>query len=168
MIHLEIDTDKISQISKKKENENYRFRTFLKGQHDAKVDKLVHRINKEVEAQIDCTLCGNCCKILRPSVTDKEIDTLAKIDDLSREAFIEKFTEREAFESQPYLKDTPCKYLLGKKCSVYDSRPGDCKSFPHIHKSSFNSRTLSMIEYHAICPIVFNVLERLKAEFRFR
>jgi uncharacterized protein len=65
-------------MSKKKENENYRFRTFLKGQHDAKVDKLVHRINKEVEAQIDCTLCGNCCKILIPSVKEKEIDTLAK------------------------------------------------------------------------------------------
>jgi hypothetical protein len=168
MTPIELDIEKIDYLSKRKEKENLRFRTFLKGQNDAKVDSIVHRLNKEVESQIDCTECGNCCKTLRPCVTNKEIETLIKIDKVSREYFIENFTERDDLEDIKYLKDTPCKYLSGKKCSIYDVRPMDCISYPNIHKSSFNSRTLGMIENYGICPIVFNVLERLKIEFNFK
>jgi len=167
MLPLETDLDRISFLSKKREAENFRFRAFLKGKDDYKIDLLVHVINKAVEGQIDCTLYGNCCKILRPCVTSNEIDTLSKIDQVSRELFIARFTEKEAYEEYLFLKDTPCKYLVSKKCSVYDSRPKDCKSFPHIHKKDFNSRTLSMVECYGICPIVFNVMELLKIEYGF-
>lgn len=165
---LEIDIDRINQMSKIKEKENIRFRSFLKGQDDDKVDKIVHDINKEIVEQIDCTKCGNCCQTLRPSVTKIEINTLAKIDKVSCEDYIEKYTDKEDFDNIRYLKDSPCKYLKYKKCSIYDSRPHDCESFPHIDKNCFNSRTLDMIENYAICPIIFNVLERLKVEFKFR
>ena len=168
MIPIELDIEKINHISKLKEKENLNFRAFLKGQDDEKVDRIVHRLNKEVESQIDCTDCGNCCKNMRPCVTNNEIDTLTVIDKVSREYFIENFTEHDDLENIKYLKDTPCKYLSGKKCSIYGVRPKDCIAYPNIHKRSFNSRSLSMIDNYGICPIVFNVLERLKMEFRFR
>jgi Fe-S-cluster containining protein len=168
MIPLETDIERIGHSGKRKEDQNFRFRSFLKGKDSHKVDRIVHGINKEIEDQIDCTLCGNCCKVLRPSVKNKEIETLAKIDQISPELFIDKYTEKEEFGNTLFLKDTPCKYLTDKKCSVYDSRPEDCRSFPHIHKKSFNSRTLSMIEFYRICPIVFNAMERLKIEVGFR
>ncbi|WP_117879247.1 YkgJ family cysteine cluster protein [Aureibaculum luteum] len=168
MIPLELNIEKIEQIGNLKENENLRFRTFLKGQDSIKVDGIVHRLNEEIESRIDCTKCGNCCKTLRPCVTNKEIETLTIIDKVSREFYIENFIERDDLENIKYLKNTPCKYLSDKKCSIYDLRPIDCKSYPHINKKHFNSRTLGMMENYGICPIVFNVVENLKNEFDFR
>ena len=168
MIHLETDLVKIGRLGIKREDENFRFRSFLKGKDDHKVDQLVHLINKEVESQIDCTLCGNCCKELTASVKDAEIDTLAAIDQIPRELFITKYTDKNEFDSSLFLKDIPCKYLKDKKCSIYDSRPEDCRTFPNIYKKHFNSRLWGMVENYGICPIVFNVMERLKVEFGFR
>jgi Fe-S-cluster containining protein len=168
MIPIEIDIERISQISKRKESENLRFRTFLKVKGNDNLDNLVHRLNKEIESQIDCTKCGNCCINLRPCLTKNEIEKLSKIDNVSRDFFIDNYTEQDKFENIKYLKNIPCKYLSDKKCSIYIDRPDDCKSYPHIHKPKINSRTLGVIENYGICPIVFNVFERLKIEFRFR
>jgi uncharacterized protein len=165
---LVIDLDKINQQANIKEKENIRFRSFLKGKDDNRVDKIVHAINKEVVEQIDCTKCGNCCNTLRPSVSDNEIRILANLEKISQEDYTNKNTEKDTYDNGRYLKDSPCKYLADKKCSIYASRPHDCRSFPHIDKNCFNSRTLSMIENYAICPIVFNVLEKLKEGFKFR
>jgi len=165
MIHLELDIEKINRISKQKENENYKFLSFLKGQDSDRVDKIVHRLYREIAEQIDCTDCGNCCKNLRPRVTDTEIDILSKIDNLLHEDFVTKFIEQDEIDHVNYLKDTPCKYLVDKKCVIYTDRPFDCRSYPHIHKKYFNSRTLDVINNFGICPIVFNVFERLKMEF---
>jgi uncharacterized protein len=138
----------------------------LKSQDSAKIDKIVHRIYEEVIEQIDCTKCGNCCNSLRPSVTKKEIVRLSKIDNLSFNDFVNIFVEKSDEENIKYLKDTPCKYLKENKCIIYSDRPEDCKSYPHIHKKDFNTRTLFMIENLEICPIAFNVYERLKSEMK--
>jgi uncharacterized protein len=165
---LELNVEKIAKISEQKEDENYNFRSFLKVQDSKKTDQIVHQLNKVIEAQIDCTLCGNCCKSLRPGVTDSEIDCLSGIDNISREDFIANFIDQDDVENIKYLKDAPCKYLAGTKCSIYAQRPSDCSSYPHIHKDGFTSRTFIMIENYGICPIVFNVFENLKIELGFK
>jgi hypothetical protein len=48
MIHLETDLAKIGRLGVKREDENFRFRSFLKGKDGHKVDQLIHRINKEI------------------------------------------------------------------------------------------------------------------------
>ncbi|HNW90330.1 MAG TPA: YkgJ family cysteine cluster protein [Bacteroidales bacterium] len=164
---LEIDLNRIHQLSKQNEDQNTRFRSYLKGIDNDMVDNIVHRLYKEIAAVIDCTECGNCCTIFRTTITDSELDTLAKKDNLSRENFIENFTEQDEPEKTRYLKDIPCKYLSGKKCSIYEIRPEECRYYPHIHKHCFNSRTLGVISNCEICPIVFNVWESLKEEFKF-
>jgi Fe-S-cluster containining protein len=67
-----------------------------------------------------------------------------------------------------HFKSLPCPFLLDKKCSVYDSRPDDCKSYPHLHKKDFLSRLFGVIDNYSNCPIVFNVFEDLKFKFHFR
>jgi predicted aldo/keto reductase-like oxidoreductase len=85
---LEIDIEKIARLREQKEKKNFDFRTFLKGQDFKRIDKIVHRIDKEIRSQIDCRKCGNCCKSLRPCVTDFEIDKLSRIDNLAQHDFI--------------------------------------------------------------------------------
>ena len=167
MKHLELNINKIRRISEEKEEENYEFRVFLKGQDSNEVDAIVHELNKEITSQIDCTKCGNCCISLRPCVDDSEIKRLAKLDGISVAGFKSKFIGEDDFDHTKYLKDIPCKYLAGKTCSIYPERPEDCRSYPHTHKSHFTSRTLGMIENYGICPIVFNVFEQLKEELDF-
>lgn len=168
MKNLELNLEKIKQISVIKEDENYEFRAFLKGVDSDEVDKIVHKINNEIVSQIDCQECGNCCKSLRPCVTDSEIEFLSQVDKVSKKDYLHKFVEIDDFEDIKYLKDTPCRYLKDKSCSIYESRPFDCKSYPHTQKENFNSRTLGMIENYEICPIVFNVYELLKQEMNFK
>ena len=167
MEHIEISLNRISLIAEQKEKENFEFRSYLKSLDSKKVDKVVHRLQKEISAQIDCMECGNCCKSLRPCVSDSEIHTLSKIDNISAADFVTRFVEKDDYDEIRYLKDTPCKYLKDNSCTVYSSRPEDCRSFPHTHKKDFTSRTLGMIDYYGICPIVFNLYDRLKYELRY-
>lgn len=63
---VEIDLEKIKIIGKQKEDENWRFRSYLKGLdiEEEELDKIVHEINNNVTSQIDCTKCANCCKVV--------------------------------------------------------------------------------------------------------
>ncbi|WP_339918458.1 YkgJ family cysteine cluster protein [Yeosuana marina] len=168
MKQLELNLEKIALIGAQKEEENFDFRVFLKGLDVKQIDKIVHRIDKELRTKIDCTKCGNCCKSLRPCVTDSELDKLSQIDNLPQPDFVNGFVKVDDLEGIKYLKDTPCKYLYDKSCSIYSNRPEDCKSYPHTQKAEFVTRTLGMIENYGICPIVFNLFEQLKEELHYK
>lgn len=168
MNQLELNLEKIAIIGAQKEDENFDFRVFLKGLDFAQVDKIVLRIDKEIRDKIDCTKCGNCCISLRPCVTDSEIDVLSRIDNVTQPEFVNGFVEIDSFEGIKCLKDTPCKYLVDKSCSIYTNRPEDCKSYPHTNKTRFVTRTHRMIENYGICPIVFNLFEQLKKELKYK
>ncbi len=167
MKRLELNIEKIASISEQKEDENYNFRVFLKGQDFEKIDKIVHRLDKEISSLIDCTKCGNCCRSLKPGLTETEIDKLSRIDNLTKSEFIAKFVETDDLDGTKYLKDTPCKYLSENICSIYANRPENCKTYPYTQKPQFISRTLTMIENYGICPIVFNLFEQLKEELNY-
>jgi hypothetical protein len=79
-----------------------------------------------------------------------------------REQYIEKY------DGSDRIKTSPCLFLKDLKCSVYESRPADCKSYPHLHKKDITSRLLGVIDNYSECPIVFNVYEELKTEYNFK
>jgi len=165
---IETNIKKIQQIADRKEDENLAFRSFLKGQDFNKVDEIVHKLYSEIAPQIDCLECGNCCINLRPTITDKELDRLAEIDEVTKSDFEEKYLMQDDFEDFKYLRSVPCKYLKDKKCMIYSDRPEECRSYPYLHKDKFVSRTLGVLNNYEICPIVFNVFELLKVEFGWR
>lgn len=162
MLPLETNLDKIKELGEKRENQNYKFISFLKMQDDDEIDITVHKIYIRIKKLIDCTECGNCCVCLPSSLSEQEINTLAAIDKISREEYIKKFTEKNESDNNLIFKDLPCKYLSGKKCTIYEDRPKDCRSYPNLNKHYFTSRLYSVMDNYSICPIVFNVVENLK------
>ncbi len=164
----EVNLARIAMLGELNEDENIDFRMFLKEQDPDKVDRIVHRINKEVTAQIDCRQCGNCCKSLKPCVSESEINRLAQIKNISTGEFMSQFVETDSFDGVKFLNDAPCIFLNDKSCSVYPDRPKDCRSYPHTHKHGFTTRTIGMIQNYSVCPIVYNVLERLKQALKYR
>ena len=164
-IGLELDLEKIEELVKLREDKNIEFREFLKGQDPDKIDETVQRINIEISNQIDCTTCGNCCMKLKPFITEQDIKILSQRLNLSQQQVMDDYIEID--EGDQYFKNLPCSFLKEKKCTVYNGRPEDCRSFPHLHKEMFISILWGVIENYSICPIVFNVFERLKTELNY-
>ncbi|MDK2986483.1 MAG: uncharacterized protein PWQ96_2127, partial [Clostridia bacterium] len=57
-----MDPQNLLQASEKVEEENWLFRSFLKGQDPEEVDEIVHYLHEKLFEQIDCVACSNCCK----------------------------------------------------------------------------------------------------------
>ena len=165
--YLETNLLKIKQLASIRENENIRFRLFLKGKDFDRIDRIAHRLHKEITGRIDCTLCGNCCIELQTELHKEDIEVLAEFENITSEQYKDDYCEIDEF-NEIYLKAIPCRYLEDKKCSIYDKRPKECRGFPYTHKEQFISRSLGMLNFYEFCPIVFNLMEKLKDETRFR
>jgi Fe-S-cluster containining protein len=161
------DLDVIRNQSKMKEDQNWRFRSYLKMQDDKKIDSFVKPIYEFVIKNIDCLECGNCCRKLRPAITNEDICKFEKEFGLSEDEIIVKYIETDEF-NELRLKGSPCVFLDGNECKIYQNRPEDCKSYPHLHKKRFTTRLMGIIENTEVCPIVYNVYEELKAKINFR
>jgi Fe-S-cluster containining protein len=164
---LEPNLTTIKRMAQIREDENMRFRYFLKGiDNQGKVDKIVHRLHEEITTQIDCKECGNCCKVLIPEIHPDDVKQLAELENLSVEEYEKHYCEKDTFGDLSF-KTAPCRYLDGKICSIYNLRPQECSSYPNTHKKDFASRSLGMIGNYEVCPIVFNLMEKLKDELGF-
>ena len=163
---LETNLEKIEQLASIREDENYRFRSFLKSKERESIDKIVHRLHDIITQKIDCSLCGNCCVKLSPELTPKEIEELARLENITPESYMENYCEINLGDM--LLNTLPCRYYKDKKCSLNQNRPEKCKTFPYTRKKGFISRLLGMINFYGVCPIVFNIMEILKDELRFR
>ena len=84
------DIDLIRKQSKKKEDQNWRFRSYLKMQDDKKIDSLVKPIYEFVCKNIDCRECGNCCRKLRPVLSKGDIIKFENEFGLNENEIIEK------------------------------------------------------------------------------
>lgn len=163
---IETDIEKIEKLGKLREDENFEFRAFLKGQDPDRIDKIVYRLNLEISNQIDCTACGHCCMKLKPCIAEIDIKKLSHRLNLNPQQIKDDYIEID--EGVQYFRNIPCSFLKDKKCTVYNDRPEDCASYPHLHKKHFISRLWGVIDNYSICPIVFNVFEKLKTELNYR
>jgi uncharacterized protein len=161
---VETDAELIKLLAERKEEENWRFRAFLKDStlSTAGLDGMVAEHLAAVTAKIDCCACANCCRVMSPTLSGRDLRRLADHLRLSRAKLISDHL-RPAEDKDTYIfKQTPCPFLRDQRCDVYDARPDACRSFPHLQKREFRSRLTQVVENCSICPIVFNVFERLK------
>ena len=123
---------------------------------------LFHRLFREIRAEIDCKTCANCCKEIRPRLKEQDVEKLAKWLQMPEENFRTQYLELT--EDGAFFREMPCPFLRNNTCSCYEYRPQDCASYPHLHKKDFISRLYGVLDNSSICPIVYNVYERLKDE----
>ena len=166
-MRLETNLKKIEQLSQQRDDANWEFRCFLKGCNlsIARIDSALKEIYQEVSAQIDCTTCGNCCKVMLPSLSKADIKRLALHQQLSIQEFKQRFLALDE-ENAWGFNQQPCPFLENNRCTVYESRPRDCRSYPHLDKREFVSRLGQALSNCSVCPIVFNVYERLQQTLR--
>ena len=166
MNQLITDLKKIEQLGKRNEDENLDFRAFLKGQDPDEIDRRVHRLYKEISAQIDCSKCANCCKKQTPGLSQKEAEQISSHLNMALEDFRDQYVETD-WTGRMMLKDQPCVFLKDNACTISHIMPEDCRFYPYLHKDDFVSRLFGVIDNYSVCPIVFNVYEGLKEELDF-
>jgi uncharacterized protein len=161
----------ISANAEKNEAENLRFRELLKQKDVAEIDRLVFELNEEITPQINCTecgtQCGNCCRSLMINVEDADAARLSMHLQLDKEAFYEKYVERSSQGSLAVMNTIPCHFLHENKCTVYEARPNECREFPGLHHPGFTKRLFTIFMHYGRCPIIYNVVEKLKDEIQF-
>jgi len=162
------DLVQIGRLERQNRSENSRFRAYLKNHRHS--DRRLRRFAEDIEAQIDCTKCANCCRVTETGITSRDIEKLMKFVGVSHNEFIRDYTQR-ASDNELILKrtDAGCVFLKDNLCSVYEARPHNCVNFPHLVRGegSIDSRMWAMLDRVGYCPIVYNWIEKVKEDVGF-
>jgi len=160
------DISEVEELAKSKEDENWEFRSYLKrAPFSGRLDIAVQELYRRISSQIDCRQCANCCKVISPILQELDIQRLSSHLNLEPAVFRQRYLVFEEKEGGHYFREMPCPFLSDNLCSVYDHRPNDCRSYPHLHKKDFVFRLMTVVSNCSVCPMVFNVYEELKSRF---
>ena len=171
LVGMAIDLVQIRTLAERKEQENWRFRQFVKFEcelDEKEIDRQVWETTKRIWSGIDCTACANCCREIRPTFSEEEVSRLAMRLGTTPLQFIDTYLEPNGDDDNPWQTRTnPCPFLKENRCSVYEDRPADCKGYPYFYEPEFSSRTMGMISRTFTCPIVYESIEELKRSWGF-
>lgn len=159
----------IRLLGEKKREENEQFRKHLK--RHSFVERRFRHLAQEVEEQIDCTVCANCCREATVKLAERDVEKLAKFLRVKPAEFLRKYTDEDPEEGVILKRtETGCIFLAGNLCTIYESRPHNCENFPHLVRGegSVLSRMWDFKDRACYCPIVYNTLELFKEETKFR
>ncbi|MDM8520012.1 YkgJ family cysteine cluster protein [Anaerolineales bacterium HSG6] len=157
----------VKRLAKRKEDENWNFRAYFRAEIDQDdLDEIVHALNEQVSAQIDCTRCGHCCTEITPLFDQEDMTRFAEGLDISVTEFRKKYLISAEHDPGMFRFDGfPCPFLKNKKCTNYSHRPKDCVGYPYLDKPNFRGRSMNAVMNCEVCPIVYNVYEGLKEHF---
>lgn len=149
----------------RKVQENKKFFERLKRKLPSGIDEKVNSLHEEVFRVTDCTQCANCCKTTSPIFKDKDIQILAKYFKMKPSRFTERYLILDS-DGDYVFTSQPCPFLgADNLCTVYDFRPKACRGYPHTDEPVFR-KVLDITQKNtAVCPAVFQIVERLKVLF---
>jgi len=158
------DLVEIRRLAEASALENLRFRRYLKAHHYR--DGRFRWLAAEVQRQIDCKLCANCCRQTRVNVSAAEVAAIAAFLGASSEQVLREYTETDPEDRRTMLRQRQdaCIFLEQNLCRIYDARPRACREFPYLTAPgrSPGARMSSVCRRAWLCPIVFNTLEGYK------
>lgn len=159
------DLAEVFRLGTAKAEENLAFRRHLSARH---VDENAFQILAgNIQRQIDCTSCANCCRYSVVAVSQPEIERIAARLGVTAETVVHTYTvpDPETPGSRILASSSKgCVFLEGNLCAIYEARPKACRDFPHIASGlhSLGSRLSSHARWAARCPIIYNALEEFK------
>ena len=163
-----IKPEELKLISERVESENYKFRRYLKGRaNPEKLDKYFLDLHNELFEGYDCASCRNCCKELSATITPEEVEQIAACMHMPKEDFIRRYTEEtpDGYE----VRDKPCAFLNSDySCQLENCKPQSCIDYPHTNKPDRLFSLLGIMDSTTVCPVAFEIVERLKKMYRFR
>jgi uncharacterized protein len=158
------DLAEVFRLGTAKAEENLDFRRYLSAHHYP--EKPFQILASDVQREVDCTACANCCRHAVVSVTKWEIEIIAAYLGATPEETARLYTapDPDAPALRTLLNSEGCVFLDGNLCMIYEARPKACRDFPHVAAGthSLGGRPSSHARWAALCPIIYNALEAYK------
>jgi Fe-S-cluster containining protein len=129
-----VKPEEVKKAALIKENENIRFRTFLKRNADEdQLDEQFAQLHKELFNEYDCSKCRNCCRLYHSLFEDDgEIGLAAAALNMKNEHFIKKYLKFDHSLNQFQSMHQPCDFLSEDgHCLLNDNKPRGCKEYPY-------------------------------------
>ena len=101
----------------------------------------------EILDYFECDRCCKCCTEMPIHLNDADIERILRLDG---DALFDKL---DANEVDNYLK-TPCPYLEGDSCTIYENRPAACRMFPFV--------VIRPVPTLQLCPMGKRIFEQFK------
>jgi Fe-S-cluster containining protein len=166
--------DEVKEMAAKREDQNWDFRAFLKGHADEdELDAQFLALHNELFASYDCCECNNCCKSYEVLLNGADIQRISAHLNMTADAFGNAYLEAcendDDGNEQYVLKADSCVFLQEDgRCRIHSCKPDSCKGYPFTDRPERLFSLISVVEFAKTCPVVFEILERLKAQYRFR
>lgn len=160
----------VKKAAKIMEPDNLRFRSFLKNHADEEeLDKQFLVLHNELFADYECRNCRNCCKMYKGTFQEDELAKAAGYLKLTTDQFKDFFLESNDIEYTYETKHSPCDFLeKNGECKLGDMKPGSCKTYPHTNQPERLWSLYSVLNAVEVCPVAFEIFERLKEIYRFK
>jgi len=101
----------------------------------------------EILEYFECERCCKCCLEMPIHLSDEAMERLYRIDG---DTLFNKMDENEV---DNYLK-TPCPYLRGNRCTIYENRPMSCRMFPFV--------VIRPVPTLQLCPMGKKIFDKFK------
>jgi uncharacterized protein len=154
--------DKLARMARAARKEHAALVKRLSSGDSRKLDERVHALHEAVFETINCLECANCCRTLGPRVTDADVRRIAASLRMKPSGFVERYLVVDE-EGDSIFRSMPCSFLGSDNyCSIYDVRPRACREYPHTDRPRMYQVMALMLKNSAICPAVFEILEKLR------
>jgi len=163
-----IDVKELKVMANKKEKENFRFRKYLKNHADEEeLDKQFKTLHEKYFKIYDCKKCRNCCKELGISLDECELENICKYLKLNKDKFAKENLIQNYGEYS--FKEHKCKFLDDNyNCKIDKCLPRTCKEYPYTNQEERLFSLYSIVSNASVCPVVYEILEELKKEYKFK
>lgn len=158
---------KLKQNALEKHKENLKFFEKLKQKPPKNLDYIANDCHEEAFSETDCLSCANCCKTTGPLFTTADIERISKFLKMKVQAFTEKFLRTDE-DGDLVFKEMPCPFLgADNYCHIYEVRPKACREYPHTDRKKIYQIAKITLKNTEICPIAYNVVEKMKEKIKF-
>ena len=103
------------------------------------------------------------------NIPEEDLAQDAEYMGLTKEQFIEKYLADKDGENRYQTQNAPCDFLdEDGNCCLGDCRPESCKKYPYTDQQGRWASLYSVLDVIEVCPVAFEIYERLKEEYGWR
>ena len=163
--NIPLEYEKLLQIARGNRKENKAFFQKLKKLKPKDLDNVTNDYHEKAFQTIDCLKCANCCATTGPLLKNRDINVLSRELKMRPTEFVDSYLRTDE-DGDLVFKKLPCPFLgTDNYCSVYSSRPGACRDYPHTQQRNIIEKIPVTFLNTTICPAVAIVVENLKKQY---
>ncbi|HNV82509.1 MAG: YkgJ family cysteine cluster protein [Tenuifilaceae bacterium] len=157
---------RLNELANSQRAENKQLFKKLKRLKPDTLDKLFHEAHGKEFEKFSCLTCANCCKTISPIITFHDVERMAKALRQKPSVIVDEYLELDS-DGDFVFRVAPCPFLQpDNRCMIYGSRPKACREYPHTDRKRMHGILGITLKNVEICPVVYGVVERIKAELR--